>query len=282
MKKYIIAIMLPFSLLCMWIAVAGCDIQIGCCVPLAKYERTVHLSEPMAVGSLFSAKSHDGWIKIAGSDITDCNITATIVARAGSYTKAEKIAERTKLSLERLGRGLKVKVEKPLLPMNQSIDVQFNVKVPTNCDLELVTKDGDITVENVMGMINVKTGDGTIVMSRVGEEIKARSFDGTIRIQENIGDISAKSFDGRIIIAYSKDAGGVCNVSLTTNDGTIDFKTPENFSANVEISTNDGSIQSDLPIEVAGKVKKKRIKGTIGTGQGKLYIRSRDGTIRIR
>ncbi len=281
MKKDFVPRMLPFYLLCICITVAGCNIHIGCCVPLAEYKRTVNLSEPMAAGSLFSAKSHDGRIPVAGRNIADCNVTATIIARAGSYTQAEKIAERTKLSLERVESGLKVKVEKPLL-ICQNIDVQFDVKVPANCNLELVTRDGDITIEDVKGIINAKTGDGSIAMSRVGDKIKARSFDGTIRIQENIGDIIARSFDGRITVAYSKDADGVCDVSLTTNDGTIDFKTPENFSADVEISTNDGSIESDLPIEIAGKLNKKRIKGTIGTGRGRLYVKSGDGTIRIR
>lgn len=266
----------------MWIAVAGCNIRIGCCVPLTKYERTVHLSEPMAAGSLLSAKSHDGWIKVTGSDITDCNVTAIIIARAGSDIKAKNIAEQTELKLERLGRRLTIKVVKPLLLLNQSVDVKLNIKVPTNCDLELVTKDGDITVENVKGMIDVKTSDGTIILSQVGEEIKARSYDGSIRIQGNIGDVGVKTFDGKITVEYSKDAGGVCDVSLITNDGTVDFKAPANFSANAEISTNDGSIQSALPIEVTGKLEKKRIKGMIGTGEGKLYIRSRDGAIRIK
>jgi hypothetical protein len=281
MKKDVTPIMLPFCLLCICIAVAGCNVHIACCIPLAKYEKIVHLSEPMAEGSSFSARTHDGSIKVIGGDIADCNVTATIIARAGSYTQAEEIAERTKLSLERLESGLKVKVEKPLL-ICQSIDVQFDVKVPANCNLELITKDGDITVEDIKGIINVKTGDGTIAMSRVGDKIKARSFDGTIRIRENIGDISARSFDGRITVAYSEDAEGVCDVTLTTNDGTIDLRTPEDFSAAVEISTNDGSIHSDLPIEVAGKLSKKRIKGTIGTGRGRLYVKSGDGTIRIR
>ena len=281
MKKDIAKIILRFGLLFLWFAVAGCNIHIRCCVPLAEYKRVVHLSEPMAAGLSFSARTHDGSIKVIGGDIADCNVTATIIARAGSHSQAEKIAEKTKLSLERLSGGLKLKIEKPLL-ICRSIDVQLDVKVPKNCDLELVTKDGDITVENINGILDVKTGDGTLVMSRVGNKIKARSFDGTIRIKKNYGDISARSFDGKITVAYSKEAEGVCDVSLTTNDGTIDLKTPENFSANVEISTNDGTIESNLPINVAGKLSKKRIKGTIGTGLGRLYIKSGDGTIRIR
>jgi len=88
--------------------------------------------------------------------------------------------------------------------------------------------------------------------------------------------------DGRIIVIYSNDAGGVCNVSLVTDDGAIDFTAPVNFSANVEVITDDGSIDTELPIKVIGKLGKNGIKGTIGTGEGKLYIKTNDGSIRIR
>lgn len=284
MKKSFNSILLTSALISVWIAVTGCVIiRSGSPIPLAKYERTVRLSEPTATGSLLSLKSHDGRIFVAGEDTTDCNVTAIIVARAGSEIKAKQIAEQTNLRLERTGDGLTVKTRKPLmLAINQCVDVHFDVKVPTNSNLKLNTKDGDITVENINGTIDVKTGDGKITLLHVGKKIKAHSFDGSIRIRENTGDVDVKTFDGKIDVSYSEDASGICDISLVTNDGTIDLDTPVDFSANVEISTNDGSIQSDLPIEVAGKLSRKRIKGTIGTGRGNLYIRSGDGTIRIK
>lgn len=281
MKKGFVAILLPFCLVFMTFVITGCDIQVRCCVPLAKYEKTVHLSEPMAAGSSFSARTHDGSIKVTGCEVADCNVTATIIARAGSFNKARELAENTKLSLKKINEKLTVKIDRPLL-FNQSVDVHLDVKVPTSCNMKLITGDGDIKIENIKGMIDVKTGDGTINMSQVGEVIKAGSFDGTIRIKENKGDVSARSFDGRIIIEYANDAAGVCDISLITNDGTIDLNTPEDFSAKTEISTNDGSIHSDLPIQVTGRLSKRRLKGVIGTGEGKLYIKSGDGTIRIR
>ncbi len=284
MRKLFNTFILTSALMSVLIAVSGCIIiQTGNRIPLAKHERTVRLSEPMTAGSLFSARSHDGHITLIGEDTTDCNVTATIVTRAGSETKAKQISEQTNPSLERTGDGLIVKVKKPLpLWINQCVDVHFDVRVPINSNLKLATKDGDITVENINGIIDVKTGDGTIILSQVSRQIKARSFDGSIKIRENTGDVDVKTFDGKITVIYSEEAGNVCDISLVTNDGTIELDTPENFSAKADISANDGFIQSDLPIEIAGKFNRKKIKGTIGTGQGKLYIRSGDGTIRIK
>ncbi len=327
MKSAIFTRILLYCLLCSLISVAGCYIQIrGYSYPRARYERTVQLSKPMSAGSLFAAKSNDGWITINGGEITDCNVTATIIARADSDEKARTIAEKTKVKLEQFGSKLTVKLEKPILMMNQSVDIQVEAMVVKDCDVQLSTDDGDITIEHINGDIDIKTDDGSVslarivgdikvrsndgsvniqefnsdvnlqragwidiqtddgsvTMSRVVGDIKVRSNDGSTRVQEVSGDVNIQSDDGRITVVYSEDAGGVCNISLVTDDAAIDLTAPANFSADVEVITNDGSINTDLPIKVTGKLGKSGIKGTIRTGEGRLYIKTDDGSIRIR
>jgi len=283
MKSGMFTRILLYCLLCSLIAVAGCYIQVrGYSYPRARYERTVQLSRPMSAGSLFAAKSNDGWITVTGGETTDCNVTATIIARADSDEKARTIAEKTKVKLEQFGSKLTVKLEKPILMMNQSVDVQLEAMVLKDCDVELITDDGNITIENVNGKIDIQTDDGAVRLSRVVGNIKVRSDDGSTRVEDVTGDVNIQSDDGRITVVYAEDAGSVCNVSLVTDDAAIDFTAPANFSADVEVITDDGSINTDLPIKVTGKLGKSGIRGTIGTGEGKLYIKTDDGSIRIR
>jgi len=327
MKSGMFTRILLYCLLCPLIVVAGCYIQVrGYSSPRARYERTVQLSRPMSAGTLFAAKSNDGWITVTGGEVTDCNVTATIIARADSDEKARTIAEKTKVKLEQFGSKLTVKLEKPILMMNQSVDIQVEAMVLKNCDVELSTNDGDITIENIDGDIDIKTDDGSVSLARIAGEIKIRSNDGSInvqefnsdvnlqragwidiqtddgsvtmsrvvgdikvrsndgstRVEEVTGDVNIQSDDGRITVVYSEDAGGVCNVSLVTDDAAVDLTAPANFSADVEVITDDGSINTDLPIKVTGKLGKSGIKGTIGTGEGRLYIKTNDGSIRIR
>jgi len=42
-----------------------------------------------------------------------------------------------------------------------------------------------------------------------------------------------------------------------------------------------GSITTDMPLTIKGKVS-KNLQGTIGAGEGKLYLRTDVGSIRIR
>jgi hypothetical protein len=92
MKSDILKRVLRSSLLFLLIAVAGCYIQVsGYSYPLAKYERTVQLSKPMAAGSEFAANSKDGWINVAGGDIVDCNVTVMIIVGADRCFSTEKL-----------------------------------------------------------------------------------------------------------------------------------------------------------------------------------------------
>ena len=326
MKRDIFTKILLYSLLCCVIIVAGCEIHIReYSFPRARYERTVELSSPMSSGTLLSARSNDGWITITGGDVTDCSLTATVIAKADSDEKARRIAEESKVKLEKFGSKLTVKLEKPVLWTNESVDIQFTAMVPKDCNLEVSTDDGAITTERINGDIKIKTddgkvnisqisgnirvesGDGSITMqdvniggvrsedglidiqtddgrvtlTRIVGDIKVRSNDGSVAIEDVIGDVDIQSDDGRIIVIYNKETGGVFDVSMVTDDGAVDFTAPKNFSANVEVIT-DGSLYTDLPVKVLGKLGKNGIKGAIGTGEGRLYIKTDDGSIRIR
>jgi len=68
---------------------------------------------------------------------------------------------------------------------------------------------------------------------------------------------------------------------VSTSDGSITFDAPSGLSAVVQASTNDGSIHTSLPLTVEGKVGKS-LRGTAGDGQGKITLKTHDGSITIK
>ncbi len=289
MKMYNFRRILLYSLFCCFVTIAGCEIStLRLTLFHSRYERTVQLSQSMSGVTLFSGKSNDGWITITSADVTECSLTATIIAGAYSDKMARRIAEESKVKLEKFGSKLIVILEKPVIRNYESVDVQFTAMVPKDCNLEVSADDGDITTENINGDIEIKTDDGKVNISQISGDIKVKSGDGSItvqdvntdvqlhkddrwidihtddgrvtfsrivgnikvrsndgstRIEDVTGDINLQSDDGRITVIYNENDGGVCNVSMVTNDGAIDFTAPGNFSANVEIITDDGSIK---------------------------------------
>ncbi len=270
------------SLLCLLIVVAGCCFNIGSCSMRAKYERTVQLSAPLSPGSGFAAQTHNGYITIAGADVTDCNLTATIIGQAITEEDAKEVAEQTTIKLEPWGDKLTAKIDKPTYMINRSVTVNLEITVPNQTDLELTTHNGKIEITNITGRLNGTTHNGKVTAEQISGTTELHTHNGSVICREISGDTQLKTHNGSIKVYYSEAAPSVCNISLITYNGGIELATPSNFAGEVEASTHNGSINTDLPITVMGKLSKRRLTGKIGAGQGKLHLSTHNGSIKIQ
>jgi len=183
------------------------------------------------------------------------------------------------------------------------------------------TSDGSIGIENVTGDIKLKTSDGSIQATRIeagtldlhtsdgsirltdvktesclaktsdgqirasdirGQNLELRTSDGSIRCNAlTTGRLIAHTSDGSIDIECTPETPSDIDASLTTSDGSITFAAPPNLSARIDASTSDGSIRTSLPIAVEGKIGKS-LHGTVGSGQGTVTLKTRDGSITIK
>jgi DUF4097 and DUF4098 domain-containing protein YvlB len=136
--------------------------------------------------------------------------------------------------------------------------------LPNQAGLELTTHNGAVSITNITGQVDTTTHNGRVT---------AESVSGMMKLQTHNGSVEA---------AYSKSAAPVCDVSIVTHNGGIDFTAPPNLSAAVEVSTHNGTIDSDLSITAIGEVSKRQLRGTVGGGQGKLHLETHNGSIKIR
>lgn len=286
-------------LLCFVVVVMGCCGTDGC-EPKAKYERIVQLSSPLPAGGLFEAQTHNGYIDIAGSDIAECNLTATIVAGAETEESAQELAEEVEVKLVPSGSKLTAKIKKPKLARNERICVSLDVTVPNQTGTDVITHNGALRVKNLTGQIKGSTHNGKVTAERIsgtaelethnGEinckevtgNTQLQTHNGSITCDEASGDMNLRTHNGGAKIFFSESAPPVCNVSMITHNGGVDLVAPPNLSAKVEGSTHNGSISTDLPVTVTGKVTKSRITGTIGKGEGRLYLETHNGSINIK
>lgn len=270
------------SSLFLLVIVAGCCIHMGSCAMQARYERQVRLSAPLQPGSAFEARTHNGSITITGADVTDCNLTAVIIARAATEEDAQKLAEEVKIKLQPFGSRLTVQIEKPQFMMNRSVSVNLNVTVPNRTDTELITHNGAVTIANITGSTDATTHNGRVTTENISGETKLQTHNGKITCRQISGGIQLHTHNGSITAVCSTDAPPVCDVSMVTHNGSVDFTAPPNLSAKVQISTHNGSISTDLPITVMGKITKRELTGSIGEGQGKLHLETYNGSINLR
>lgn len=276
-------------------------IYIGSHAEMARSEKEVPLSAPLQPGSSFSANTSDGSITVKGLDTTECKVLAKIVTHARTQEAAEELAQRIDVRLEPAGDGLKVVIDRPPVITNASFRVSIDADVPGKTNLALETSDGGVTVMNITGKVDAKTSDGGIKAEAINGDVKLRTSDGGVTVNDARGDslelrtsdgsircrnvtaarMECHTSDGAVEIEFAPDAPKAVNVNATTSDGSITLTTPPGLSATIEASTGDGSIHTDLPITVQGKIGRS-VHGTAGAGEGRIYLKTTDGSITIR
>jgi DUF4097 and DUF4098 domain-containing protein YvlB len=280
----------------------GCMITGGS-VMNTKYERTVDLSTSLKSNSHLSAETYNGFIKVAGGKEEKCALVATIHAHAPTREEAKQIAEQTQVKLVPSGKGLRVDIQKPELKSYRSVSVDLDVHVPGKTSLDIksyngcinlegitepikaVTYNGEITGRDITNQIEVETYNGCIALSyaKAAEAKKSTivSYNSEIKCDGIRGDLNVKTYNGEIDAVYAKDAPGACNIAMEAYNGHLTLVTPSQLSARIEASTTTGSISTCFPIPVKGFLAKS-LDGTVGAGEGKIVLKTYNGSINIK
>lgn len=171
-------------------------------------------------------------------------------------------------------------------------------------DAVLKTSSGKIELSKAsIGNCDAYTSYGSVVVGDFeGDFIKLHSDSGSINVtgasvktanistsyghivcgQITAEELTARSGSGGINIVCSDSTPSEMKVEAVTSYGSIDFTMPPEFSGEVELGTSYGSIRTDIPITIAGQVNKRKLTGTIGSGHGKIYLRTSSGSIKLR
>jgi hypothetical protein len=252
------------------------------CVPQEEYKRVVLLSESMQPGTLFTAQTHNGAIKLSGTETTSCDLTATITARADTQENAQKLAEEVNVKLQPTGNGLKFIIEKPSPLVNTYVGVAIEGTLPSKADLDLTTHNGAVDIADITGKIKAVTHNGAVTCQNTSGSSDLTTHNGKITCSEVAGDLNLKTHNGGINAVYSPTAVAPKSIDAVTHNGSINLQPPAGFTGQVDLSTHNGSISTNLPIMITGEISKNSIKGNIGTGNGKLRLETHNGSIRIQ
>lgn len=263
--------------------------------------KTEELSFDFPSGTRLVMDGFEGSIKVQGSDEEKCGIKARMTAVKG-VKKAEELLEKTRVVAKRSGKTVWVEVEGPAeILEGRQLRADLEVKVPKKSRLKLNPTAGPMDVNGVSGEIDCETGNGDITACEIEGRFRGRlNFGNKVAVKgakftkgviwvnncpvtctEVSGDLEIKTNSGDVKVVYVKDAPGQCDININTNDGDIDVTAPAGFSGQVEATSVVGKIESDYKLE-ATSVSGRRMKGKIGDGKGKIYLRSSLGSIRIR
>ena len=289
----------------LWIVLlAATVLGVGGCYTTEKYERTVEMSNSFEPGHQFNTKTHNGYIRIKGTETNQCSVTAKISGWGNSIERAQELCEAVKVRFENVDGNLTLVSDKPITSGNEGTGVALDITLPVSTGLGLGTHNGEVRINNTAGDVKAETHNGQITIENLDGNIDVLTHNGAVRCRQVVGNSKLRTHNGEIRMdfaqgtqtganCYAETHNGSVNISYpdgsenpvdvkaVTHNGSVNFNPPANYSASVTANTHNGSIHSHLPVTVVGEINKRKLNGTIGTGQGKLHLETHNGSITI-
>jgi hypothetical protein len=184
--------------------------------------------------------------------------------------------------------------------------VDFEITVPSSCDVQLQNSSGRVVLQGTSGVIRVRTGGGSvhaydlqgqIAMKTGGGRIEAQHLQGQIKLHtggspiilgNTRGQLSIETGGGRIEVSQAALSG---ESSLKTGGGSITFDGSLDALGSYNFRTGGGKINLRLPGDAAFSLDAKTGGGTIhnefggneaGNGpHARLKLRTGGGGIHI-
>ncbi len=165
-------------------------------------------------------------------------------------------------------------------PTTRPIDITLQVPAHTGLILNTVN-DGDITVDQVQGELEVNDINGAVTLTHVSGSVIAHALNGNVKV-----------------VLVSVEAGKP--MSFSSLNGDIDVSFPPDFKANVSMKSDNGEIYSDYDVKIdtsavqtapqegrsgGGKYRIKidrTVRGAINGGGPEMQFKTFNGNIYIR
>jgi hypothetical protein len=252
--------------------------------------------KPPRGGSL-KLHNSNGKTRIVGEDREDILVTACKRARAESSEAAMRLLGEITLTRSEANGVLELDL---VVPRNwkRHGSANLDVRVPRGLGVEVAASNGRVLIEGLRAAVKAHSSNGSVsVIDTVGDivvhtsnakvecdgtrgRLIARSSNGKIELQEHRGSVDAATSNG-LIDAEIQEIGRE-GVTLSTSNGRIALRLPEQIDADVDLHVDNGVVRNDRSLVRATRETNGRVRGTLGKGGPMIKLRTTNGSISLR
>jgi len=288
----------------------------------AKTRDDLHRIFDAEAGGQLIVEAEDGNIEVKGTEKNRVVVEVLRKARAKNEEAERAMLENHVVTFQQDGNRVTIIGERKnrrnfwnLINVG-SLEVRYVISVPREFDVDLTTSDGNVSVDELEGVLEVKSSDGDLKLGDVsgglsavtsdghifidkfvgdlrlrssdgdirvgsaGGDLVAETSDGNIEVKEIKGDLEAKTSDGDIQVTFAESPEGACQ--LRTSDGNIRVRLVEDAAVDLDARTGDGAIYSEFPMSERGEKREGVLRGKINGGGPQIHIKTSDGDIDLK
>ena len=182
-----------------------------------------NFAAPAAGGSV-TANLFNGAINVVPSGTDQIEVVVHEQCDVATEKDAAPLLADLILAVEQQGNGLVITASyrqkvSPTWKNWPPVLLTVDLKVPARCDLDLYTRDGDITVGKLAGKLRLRNETGKIFTGEIDGSITVASRDGDIAVTACTGAIDARNVSGPILIGRAFG-----RTQLATDGGAIEVQ----------------------------------------------------------
>lgn len=294
------------------------------CSPLsAAIERLVERTLPTAGHPKVRVDTFYGSIQVKPGEGPDVNVVVRETLDAKSEEAADKQLKELDLKIESDSQGVIVRAQtKRMVRWSWEkwppVGLAFEITVPASCDLDLVTRDGGVTVGNLQGTVSIKalqgavfvgnvqgpvtvlsaSGDvavtaaseqleivaesGNVVVGRALGATKITASSGAVEIQAARGSLDVKSEGRDMRVGFLYPLNGDATLHLETGDAVLSFDPSAAIAVIAEAGASGKVSARDLAFNVrAGAWGTRTVQADLNGGGRKVTIKASRGSVRL-
>jgi DUF4097 and DUF4098 domain-containing protein YvlB len=223
-------------------------------------EDSIKKSFSVEPGGKLVLETDIGSIEVLTRDTDKLDVEVMREARTASSRKAKRMMKDMKIDFRQDGNTVYISAEYEREGFSWFWDnfignrlrVKFLISVPQRFNVDLKTKGGGISIDDLEGEVLSKTSGGSLKFNRIQGPVWGRTSGGSIKLLSCEGKADVRSSGGSITIGEVKG-----NIFAHTSGGGIKIGKAE---GEVDASTSGGSIRVE---EVMGTIRARSSGGSI-------------------
>lgn len=301
---------------------ASLALAVGSPVLAEKIDRQFHQAFDVREGAKLILHHGDGEVSISPWEKN--SIDVEVVYRASIKKAGSGSAREFDVEFEQSGDTVRVIGREPSVSVVKGLsyhwkrEYSYAVKAPPWVDLELDGQDGNVTIGEWVGAIEIALADGDIEIDGTRGEFRIRGQDGEIVIRDcettagsirtsdgdvtveqcagNLevdgadGDLTLSQIQGEKLDIRTSDgdvelgllASDALDLTIRSGDGSVAVGLDPGISVAFSIQTHDGDVRMSGLEVIDLEQDRRRTSGRIGDGQGSMKITTGDGDVILR
>ena len=199
--------------------------------------------------------SQNGGISIKGADRSDILVRSMVQAQGESEAEARTMGAQVLVHTS----GGAVQADGP---SGGSWSVSYEVFIPRHTNVSLKTRNGGVSIAGVESNVEFHSVNGGVSLKDVG------------------GSIHGDTMNGGVSISFAKAGLTGQGLDVSTNNGGVSIKVPEQFSALLDVSTVNGGMNVRLPNAQVRKGE-HQLSLPLGAGGPLIRVRTQNGGVSI-